>query len=280
MRGFTLNEALVYLFEGKDAERYLHNRCTNNVKALQLNQCCQAAMLLPNGKIEVFSTIVKLSSTQFLVIVDGGINSEILAQLKRFLVADKVTVTTLSYTLTHLVPDSINPQLTNNMIVVREDAYLIPQDRGFAFGYDYLTKNSESTFSVEAISATEQLVARCLQFKPKFPEEITTDLLFSESQQTQAVSFTKGCYVGQEVVEKVDAKGKAPRLLKSFRIDTVASFLESPQAITAIVGDERKTVGNIISSVQHDGKTYGFAVVKNSGFSLPETTLQQPIEFL
>src|SRR5262249_50715955 len=55
--------------------------------------------------------------------------------------------------------------------------------------------------------------------KPRYGEDIRETTLPQETQQMQALSFTKGCYLGQEIVERIRAQGHVNRKLVRVEID-------------------------------------------------------------
>ena len=76
-----------------------------------------------------------------------------------------------------------------------------------------------------AIAATEQdaETARIENFVPRFGCEISDHTLPQETQLTNALHFQKGCYLGQEIVERIRSRGHVNRLLMGFRIELPAT---------------------------------------------------------
>jgi folate-binding protein YgfZ len=63
-------------------------------------------------------------------------------------------------------------------------------------------------------------IVRLEHFQPRYGEDIFNTTLSSETQQTHAVNFNKGCYIGQEIVERVRSRGLVHRLLAGVEIDS------------------------------------------------------------
>jgi aminomethyltransferase len=70
--------------------------------------------------------------------------------------------------------------------------------------------------------------------KPRYGEDIFDNNLVHETQQLYAVHFNKGCYLGQEIVERVRSRGQVNRLLVGLRIEGSAP----PPAGTALAAGE------------------------------------------
>ncbi|MEK7404792.1 MAG: glycine cleavage T C-terminal barrel domain-containing protein, partial [Acidobacteriota bacterium] len=79
--------------------------------------------------------------------------------------------------------------------------------------------------------------------RPRYGEDISDKYLPQETQLLHAVHFNKGCYLGQEIVERVRSRGMVHRLLVRLAIDAV----EPPEAGTKITAGERE-VGEITSA--------------------------------
>ena len=93
-----------------------------------------------------------------------------------------------------------------------------------------------------------QKFLRILAGIPSFPSELNAKTLFSESDLMYAVSFRKGCYVGQEVIEKIDAHGKLAKRLARVLISGPIKLNEGE-----IVFNNTEKVGKVYSSAYVEG---------------------------
>jgi aminomethyltransferase len=93
-----------------------------------------------------------------------------------------------------------------------------------------------------AIAATmdDARIVRIENGRPRYGEEITETSLPQETQQMHAVSFTKGCYLGQEIVERIRARGHVNRKLERFEGDPPAGAEVVSSVVSPATG---KTVG-------------------------------------
>src|SRR5439155_18505436 len=62
-------------------------------------------------------------------------------------------------------------------------------------------------------------VVRLEHGRPRYGEDIFETTLPQETQQMHALHFSKGCYIGQEIVERIRSRGHVNRLLTALRID-------------------------------------------------------------
>jgi folate-binding protein YgfZ len=68
-------------------------------------------------------------------------------------------------------------------------------------------------------TAEDRRIVRLEHGKPRYGEDISDATLPQESQQMHAVSFNKGCYLGQEIVERIRARGQVHRKLEKLEYE-------------------------------------------------------------
>lgn len=239
--------AVILEVTGRDAQRYLQSRLTNDIRALTDNTYCLAAALTPQGKTLGLFTVKRIEGDRYLLASDGGDPETIIAAVKQFLVADRVTVTNVSllFSLVHYISETTSTDGLN-------------RNRVRQIGYDQIESIESSSPKGAEISWHEYQVLRFRAGRPTFPEEINEKFLFSESGLMEAVSFMKGCYVGQEVVHKIDAYGKIPkRLVRGY----FSSEIEIPAGSRLELNGDLvgKTVSSIIDKENH--RTLCFASI-------------------
>lgn len=220
-----LPDAIVLHVSGKDSERYLNARLTAPVKFMKDGDSLPSAALNAKGRVESFLRIKRLSSTEFLLVIDGGLDQ--LSVISRFKVADRVEIKEL-------------PLLVYHSTEGGDAEYRVNSKRVGDTGEDLLVSEPIQ----ENASLNEFHFQRVLYGMPQFPIEFNEKTLFSEYLIEEAISFKKGCYVGQEVVEKIDALGETPMVLVRFK--TSAPFEKSKE---------------IVSSYELGGSIVGFARV-------------------
>jgi aminomethyltransferase len=94
-------------------------------------------------------------------------------------------------------------------------------------------------------SAEDARLARIENGKPRYGEDIRETSLPQETQQMHAVSFTKGCYLGQEIVERIRAQGRVNKKL----MRVVLEGGEAPAAgtKTTVEGAEAEVTSAVVS---------------------------------
>ena len=106
--------------------------------------------------------------------------------------------------------------------------------------------------------------------KPRYGEEITERYLVQETAQLNAVSFSKGCYLGQEIVERVRSRAQIHRVLRRVAIDAS----EPPPSGTKLKSSDADSA-EIASAVYSPalGKVAALAYVRTQ-FAEPGTEMR------
>lgn len=274
-----LEGAVVFRVSGKDARRYLNNRLSNDVRNAKPGNVVRAAALTPQGRVEGLFSVFIESEEVFLLMCDGGSRNTILAALSRYIVADRVSIEDISLQTVVIHCVEIDRAVLEEM-----GARAIPLSRISANGCDYI---------VEAVER-ERVLARCaeswgspltreeyalLQWKsafPTYPREINDTTILTEAGMKEAVSFTKGCYVGQEVIERSDAIGKLPKALERIRFEGFHENLTG----APVVSTSGQNIGKIVSCVidTEDACTGVFAFLKSGAYTTGDTVRCGEIE--
>jgi folate-binding protein YgfZ len=107
------------------------------------------------------------------------------------------------------------------------------------------------------IHSTEAL--RVLEGTPRYGVDLGERYLPQETSQTRALHFTKGCYLGQEIVERIRSRGAVHRRLAQFTLSSEPAAL--PLELTA--AGESTVAGRITSIALFNGARYGLGIVRS-----------------
>ena len=99
---------------------------------------------------------------------------------------------------------------------------------------------------------------RVLEATPRYGIDLNERDLPQETSQTRALHFAKGCYLGQEIVERIRSRGAVHRRLAQFTLSSEPAAL--PLELTA-PGDNR-AAGRITSAALYNGSRYGLGIVR------------------
>ena len=187
---------------GADALTYLQSQLSQDLRSLQVGQSAWSFVLQPTGKVDVLLRVWRTADDTFLLDTDEGFGEVLTARLNRFKIRVKAEITSLDW----------------SCIAVRGDGAASVEGLGsWGGGVDLLGPDVQPPAGIEHGTANELLAARIDAVWPQMGAEITPgETIPAETGITAvAVSFTKGCYPGQELVERMDSRGaSAPKLLQ------------------------------------------------------------------
>ena len=247
---------------GQDRARLLHAITTNHVQQLQPGDGCYAFLLNVQGRIQADLNILSMG-TRILLDTEPEVGARVFDHIDRYIIADDVTLENETAHTTVLavegpaaaealaaagipVPDAPFSHLEweGTKVVARLTSTGEPGFRLFLPAGD--KPGTVSRLEKAGIPAADALAARAVRlehFKPRYGEDIFETTLPQETQQLYAVHFNKGCYLGQEIVERVRSRGMVHRLLTGLVIDAP----EPPQAGTPVMAGDTEA-GKITSA--------------------------------
>jgi folate-binding protein YgfZ len=262
----------VLKFTGDDRLSYLQGLISNDLRVPSSGEGVDAAFLSQQGKVlsdcRVFAT-----DDRFIVDIWEPFKPKILDHLNRYLVADEVEIADLSdccailsiqgpgseTLLGRFLPKEQQPQkrLDHSLaqiggIEMRICRYSHTGEDGFDLMIPLADIESAARQLTEAASAYSggwvgaeaYEILRIEAGIPRYGVDITEDNLILETGLTHAVSFNKGCYLGQEVVERIRSRGHVNKALTGLVIEG-----EKPPKPGSKILSSEKEVGTVTSSV-------------------------------
>ena len=195
----------VITVSGSDAESYLHSQMSQDIAGMAIGSSVASLLLDPTGRVDALVRVTRVAKEIFEVDVDAGFGDQVIARLKRFKIRVKA----------ELLLES------RDCLALRSDAVFDAPAGVDARAAWWMNGRSFDVFGADALdgyaTATDE-DGKLLRVSVGWPEmgrEIREGVLPAELGVTGiAVSFRKGCYPGQELVERMDSRGaQAPRTL-------------------------------------------------------------------
>jgi folate-binding protein YgfZ len=226
--------------------------CTADVAALAAGQGCRAAMLTIKGKL--LGDLIVLADADALVLdVDALAAPKIKDALEKHIIMDDVTVEDASASWSERgvhgeVPGW--PSLARFGHAMQGVVRLVGvRELGMA-GYRVLGAAADVAALVDPLGARvldedEAEVRRVEAGEPRYGRDMGEEHLPIESRLDEAISFTKGCYLGQEVIVRATQQGRINRKLVGLRLDGEGAAA----AGTKLSHEKRPEAGTITSSV-------------------------------
>ena len=249
---------------GEDRTRWLNGMVTNNTRDLPLNQGNYSFVLNPQGRIQ--GDLVAYNRGDYFLVSTDREQVEGMRQIfDRHIIMDDVEVTDISeklasiavagpgslqllaragITLPELQPYELHDFVSNGigLTVARGPALLASFE--FWMHPDNAAPLWDSLIAAGAVPAGT-LAYEWLRISlglPRFRVDIRERDLPQETGQQHALHFSKGCYVGQEIVERIRSRGSVHRVFAGFRVEGAV-----PQPGARVWRDD-KDVGEITSA--------------------------------
>jgi len=240
--GAAVVERDVVRIEGPDAEAYLQGQLSQDVSELAVGDSGWTFVLQPQGKVDAWFRLTRVGDEAYEADVDARFGEALLARLQRFLLRTKAELTLST------VP----------MVAVRGTASVDVPDGARAVdpawpgidGVDLLGTD-QLPAGVEPWTLEELERARIECGVPAMGAELTESTIPAEAGVVErSVSFTKGCFTGQELVARIDSRGgNVPRHLRGIVAD-------GHLPVGADVEVDGKVVGQVTSSVPDRALAY------------------------
>jgi folate-binding protein YgfZ len=214
----------VVMAHGPDALSYLHSQLSQEIRDLDVGEARWTFVLQPAGKVDVLARVLRSGDSAFVLDVDAGSGDALLARLLRFRIRVKVDVERIPWHCI-AVRGAGAAEAAARAITAAGGAVAVPGWWGSDDAADLLGPSPVPPDGVRAASADELEAARVAAGWPAMGPEIGATTIPGETGVVSvAVSFTKGCYPGQELVERMDSRAAtAPRLLRRVRLSGPAS---------------------------------------------------------
>ena len=205
-------EHLVFAVTGADAGKYLHSQLSNDIASLPLGGSRYSFVLEPMGKVVALVRVTRTDDETFILDTENveGLGDQLLARLNRFKIRVKADIAVSSQKYLSLRSRDGSP--------IEQAGFTVSQWGSGAVIDAPLASIAESVVSQFVQVSLEEFDAlRIRSSWPAMGREIIAGetLPAATGVLTIAVSFTKGCYPGQELVERMDSRGStAPKNLR------------------------------------------------------------------
>lgn len=250
---------------GEDRLRWLNGMVTNTVQSLPEGHGNYTFILNAQGRIQGDGYVFR-NADHLLLETDRAQAPRLLAHLDHFIIMDDVELQELDATTTTLglagpnaaailstlglpVPETLAFVETvldgMPLTIVRADCVLVPRfELWLAAGHvsAVWTALTGAGAAPAGFAALDSL--RILEGTPLYGADITDRYLPQETNQTRALNFNKGCYLGQEIVERIRSRATVHRTLRQLELH---GALPLPGAELRAEGDD-KPVGEITSA--------------------------------
>jgi len=252
-RDLSTNGRLVV--RGPDRARFLHSMVTNDVEALRPGAGCRAAMLSVKGRLHG-ELVLYCDDEALLLEMDPALRAPLRDVLEKHIVMDDVEIedTTDGTRELALYGDGAREALAAALGAPIPE--LAPYHHALVAGVRVaaapeLAMPGYHVFGALEVAGAEPLddarfeILRVEAGRPRWGVDVDADRLVLEANLDDAISLSKGCYLGQEVVARATARGHVNRRLLGLRLDGTSAVGRGARLSAAA----REDAGLVTSSV-------------------------------
>jgi folate-binding protein YgfZ len=202
---------------GPDAADFLQRMVSNDIE----HAPCRAMLLTPKARLIATVLVVRRADDDFLLLTEPGLGDAVSSTLLRARFAAKV---------------EIEPEQHASVVALGEEGE-IPNDELGEPGAELIDSDLEPTLSADEVERLRIEAAR-----PAWGKELDDSILPAEAGLDDThVSFTKGCYPGQEPIARLRHRGKVNRSLRALDVEAAQPGEE--------IHYGEKVVGRVTSAV-------------------------------
>lgn len=239
--GAVVVERDVLSVTGPDAARYLQGQLSQDVVAMA-GDSAWSFLLAPTGKVVAWLRVHRIDAESYVLETDPGYGDLILTRLKRFLLRTKATIAEPQRCA--LLQHRWDSSLVRLGDEGREGALVATPVGPHVAGLDELFVDVSVTdprvSADDAVTDEAMIRYRIAHGIPAMGTELTDDTIPGEAGAwviDASVSFTKGCYTGQELVARIDSRGNnVPHPIRVLKLDGDASLGDDVTIDGATVG--------------------------------------------
>lgn len=285
MHCLITNKSVIQM-TGEDSQKFLQSQLTANIEQMDSGTSTLACQCSAKGKTWAIMQVIA-QSDGYLLVMDTGCAANSLAELKKYSVFSKVDISDVSadYQLTGIIADTLPAALSqaiqdNNTQApdahlktqcIAPDTYLtqcdVPNDASLTRWV--LLSKTDSPLNQTLTSLPELAKQKWEAFDiqagiPKLAEAQSEEFVpqMMNIQALNGISFTKGCYMGQEVVARTKYLGRNKRA-GAILLCPTETQIHSGDTFELQLGENWRRIGTCLYGAATEGQTWAFAVLPN-----------------
>jgi tRNA-modifying protein YgfZ len=228
------------LVKGPDALEYLQGQLTNDLEALAPSDGCYAALLDRKGHMQGDVRALRLHEDDIWLDTEAEAAGPVLRHLRMYSVGREVEIENAfdAWAIVSLIGPAA-AEVAGTPVPTPEHAQRYIEREGVEIlavatdvGLDLIVRSDQadalrrllSSSGADEVSEAAAEIVRVESGRPRFGKEMTERTIPQEAGiNERAVSFEKGCYIGQETVARLHYRGKPNRQLRGLRLQAPAS---------------------------------------------------------
>lgn len=274
--GYEYTTRTHLLVSDEDAADFLQSQFTNDLRPFDPGRATYGLWLDVKGKVIADSCVLCEGEESFRLISETSEATALVEKLERHIIADDVVIETGASLVGFALVGAFEAVLAPLNLSVPEKGQFIQHDqiivclgrRSKRPSVELLCLDTTAAEQVRAVVSAQGVamlpreqveLERMAAGVPLVPVDIgPADMPGEGGMELDAISFTKGCYLGQEVVARMHNVGRPQRTLFA-----VSGTGAAPECPLPIYNSEEKSVGELRSAVALDSNWLGVAILKH-----------------
>ncbi len=281
LSGTVIIPSYAFHLQGENTRRWCNGMFSNNFRAMQPLEAHRSAVCDDRGRIQGLMDSICVESEHFIGYLEGRSEEWFTKRFQMYMILDDIEVELLSEQILHIFGESADNGLAQlglpipdkGSALLHDGIWVVHRSRlNELAGYDLLfTENTAQSIneanqklSLELFNEDRWEQIRISTGTPKFPTDFTDkSFIHDYNLQDQVCSFNKGCYVGQEIINRMDIKKLANKRL--LRVQVQGDAWRVGDVLTL----SNKTVGSITSIGNTiDGHRIALSILKKSAWEI------------
>ena len=278
---------------GSDREKFLHGQITNDILRLKTGEGTYGALVTAKGKLETDLFAYKLQD-ELLLDFEAGLTQKITDRLSKYIIAEDVQIVDVAphYSLLSAQGPRAAELLLRAEIIqtlaekplswtkstsANGELYVMNNGRYGLPGYDIFIPAADTLTIAENLSAHIKPIgleaceiSRIENGIPRFGLDMDETNLAPEALGENAISYAKGCYIGQEVIARIRTYGQVAKALRLLRLPKQLSQLPTRGKKLFKQGKEVGFITSSTSSPKHEA-IVALAYVRKEANALGES---------
>ena len=250
--------------EGKNLEGFFQNLVTNDIQLLKNNQVLYSAMLTPQGKFLVDFIILKEGDC-FLIEANYKDMNEIKNLITKYDLRQSLKISVLKDFNTHCIiyddlPSDIKKDLVKFNTIKNNNSFILLDPRKNKYlARIWMNKKDIPSLPLTLTKGSSNKQLELERIKNTIPDSLLdlekekSFILNFNFDKLNAISFKKGCYIGQENTSRQNYRGKIKYLLNTVEL-IKGSF---PKINTELISEKKK-----VGVMKSHSEKYGLALLK------------------
>jgi len=210
---------------GPDAATFLQGQLTQDVVGLAAGSSAWSLILAPAGRVDALVRVWRIDADTFALDTDAGYGEAVVTRLARFKLRTKAEIAAVDWPVIGVrgpqaaaavaAAGAVGQTAEGDVLGVLDASW-----PGWP-GVDLVGPGATAPAGVAEVASDAWEAARIEAGVPQMGRELTERTIPAEAGVVErTVSFTKGCFTGQELVARIDSRGaKVPRNLRGLRAD-------------------------------------------------------------